>query len=168
MFRKIRLKSGFTLVELVTTVVVIGLVAALAAPRFERAFKRVDFKGSSKDIVSMMRTARSNAISQKTPFGIAFNWTTGELKMYKEQSTPPNDSYDLGQDSVFTTLTIDSTYTNIWGMFTNNVLIFRPNGSASESGYLDMNFDDGQIHCYSMISVLASTGRVKLEYIDYY
>ncbi len=73
MFKFLRSKQGFTLIELMTTVVVIGIAAAMVAPGFDRAVKRIEFKAKTKDAVSMFRTARSFAISDKVPYGIYFD-----------------------------------------------------------------------------------------------
>ncbi|MCP4705490.1 MAG: hypothetical protein GY865_12885, partial [candidate division Zixibacteria bacterium] len=44
-------------------------------------------------------------------------------------------------------------------------LVFQANGSASESGTIDYSYFNEDVSCYSTISVLASTGRAKVEYM---
>jgi len=168
MLRIFRKKSGFTLLEMMTTVVIIGIAAAMVAPGFDRAVKRIEFKSETKDLVSMMRTARSNSIATKIPYGIHFDQSEGKLRMYEEKSSPLNDSFEWGTDSIHAEIQLDTNFVWYYAMFTNDVIIFQPNGSASESGSVYMNFDNGEVYCHSGVSVLASTGRTKLEYFHSY
>jgi len=168
MFSKLKAKLGFTLIEMMTTVVIIGIAAALVAPGFDRAAKRVEFKGQTKDIVSILRTARSNAIAEKNPFGIYFDDGAGQLVLFKEMSSPLNTQFELGTDSAISNLQFDTNAVWFYTMFSNNSVVFQPNGSASETGDIYMNYDNGEVYCNSSVSVLASTGRSKLEYFYTY
>ncbi len=168
MLRIFRKMSGFTLLEMMTTVVIIGIAAAMVAPGFDRAIKRIDFKTQTKDLVSMMRMARSSAISDKVPYGIYFDQAEGKMRMYEEKSAPLNDTFEMGTDSIHSEIDLDTNFVWYYAMFTNNVVVFQPNGAASESGSVYMNFDNGEVYCHSAVSVLASTGRSKLEYFYSY
>jgi prepilin-type N-terminal cleavage/methylation domain-containing protein len=168
MFKKMRLNSGFTLLELMTTVVIIGITAAMIAPGFDRAARRIEFKSDSKDIVSILRTARSYAISEKTRFGVDFDQSSNKVSLYKEESVPENGSFDAGTDSVYQTISMDTTNSYMYQTFSDASIQFRPNGSASETGYIAIGYDNGEIICHSAVSVLASTGRAKLDYIYNY
>lgn len=169
MFSKFYNRSGFTLIELMTTVVIIGIVAAMVAPTFDAAIKRNKFKGETKQIVSMLRTARSNAIAQKTPMGITFDSEENKLIMFKEMSSPTNFKMDWGIDSVKMEMQFDSSSTSggayLNSTFNNEALVFTPNGSASESGTIDYSYFSDDVYCHSTLSVLASTGRAKVEYM---
>ncbi len=167
MFSKLYNKSGFTLIELMTTVVIIGIVAAMVAPTFDAAIKRNKFKGETKQIVSMLRTARSNAIAEKTPMGLYHDYEENKIIMFKEMSSPSNFKMDLGTDTVKIEMQFDSSGIDggayLTATFSNEALIFQPNGSASESGTIDYSYFSGDVYCHSTLSVLASTGRAKVE-----
>ena len=167
MFSKLFKRSGFTLIELVTTVVIVGIVAAMVAPTFDSAIKRNKFKGDTKQIVSMMRTARSSAIAEKTPMGLSYDSDESKLIMFKEMSSPSNYKMDWGTDTVKMEMQLDTTTANggsyMTSTFSNEAIVFQPNGSASESGTIDFSYYHDDVYCHSTLSVLASTGRAKVD-----
>jgi MSHA pilin protein MshC len=68
----LRKQSGFTMVELVVTITLIGILAATAAPRF---FKRETFdaRGFSDQIASMVRYAQKMAVAQQRAVFVRLN-----------------------------------------------------------------------------------------------
>jgi MSHA pilin protein MshC len=64
--------AGFTMVELVTTIVLVGILAATAMPRF---FKKQTFdaRGFSDQSQSMIRYAQKLAVAQQRPVYVQFN-----------------------------------------------------------------------------------------------
>ena len=166
MFGKKYKESGFTLIELMTTVVIIGIVAAMVSPTFDAAIKRNRFKAETKQIVSTLRTARSSAIAEKMPMGVTYDSDEHKMILFKEMSSPSNNQMDYGVDTVRTEVQFDTSYAYLAATFSNEALIFLPNGSASESGQIDYSFYNSDVYCHSTVSVLASTGRAKVEYMQ--
>ena len=72
---------------------------------------------------------------------------------------------DWGTDTVKAEMQFDTSYAYLSATFSNPALIFQPNGSASESGQIDYSFSSTEVYCHSTVSVLASTGRAKVEYM---
>ena len=70
--------SGFTLVELVTIIVILGILAALAAPRF---FGRTDFdnRGFYDQVISTLRYAQKSAIAQRRFVCVTFGTSSVTL-----------------------------------------------------------------------------------------
>ncbi|MEZ5358901.1 MAG: GspH/FimT family pseudopilin [Candidatus Zixiibacteriota bacterium] len=152
---------GITLVELMVIVVIIGIVSAMAFPNFSQAINRLRFKGAARDIVSTMRLARSNAITQKQPYGVYFDQDDMTVTSFLDLVNPAGGSFESG-DSV---LAVDSLPDDFVALGTSfgGAIVYNPNGTASSTG--SVNFvshpSDGGVNICS-VSVLASTGRTKM------
>jgi prepilin-type N-terminal cleavage/methylation domain-containing protein len=71
---------GFTIIELMTVVTILGIFAALAAPSMADLLASTAVKGASTDFYSSLITARSEAIKRRanaTVAPVGADWTTG-------------------------------------------------------------------------------------------
>jgi len=153
--------KGITLLELVIVVVVLGVVAAMAAPQFGGVMPRLKFKNKSRDIVSDLRLARSDAIAQRGQFGLYFDYSQNGYIVFKDQINPSLFTYDIG-DSVIKTVSLGQDVSLYYSTFSNNTIVFKPDGSANSSGNVTISKDEGGE--LADIDVLASTGRVRLTF----
>jgi Tfp pilus assembly protein FimT len=151
------------MIEIMTTVVIVGIVAAMASPHFQKGIERIKFRSQSKDVVSMLRTARSNAISEKALYGVNFDFESGAITMFRDDTNLGSNQYDAGGDSI---ISVDSLNPQEYGWsystFTNSAVVFRPNGSASSTGDISLWYSGPSERSESFINVLASTGRAKI------
>ncbi len=168
---KISNRRGITLIELLIYVVIVGVVAAMAIPRFFIAMERWKFKSANRELISTIRLARSLAISEKAQYGVYFNGTFNnsnqgsELKysLFKDTKDPSNFRYDSG-DSVLNVNIISPNVTFFDNDLGDDVLIFLPNGSAqfTNSGTILTMAQTEDISSTQTMSVVKSTGRVKV------
>ena len=80
------MQTGFTLVELVTTIVVLGIIAVVAMPRFA-ARNTFDSRGFFDQATATVRYAQKLAIAQRKPIVVCVNLpATGDISV----------SYDAG------------------------------------------------------------------------
>lgn len=68
-------EAGFTIVELVAVIVITGIIAAIAAPRFI-GVDAFDARGSYGTLVSALRYAQKTAIAQRKTVYVSVNTTT--------------------------------------------------------------------------------------------
>jgi MSHA pilin protein MshC len=79
-------QRGFTLVELIITMVIMAVLAAVAAPRF---FNSNDFyaRGFHDETLGLLRYAQKAAIAQRRTVCVAFTSTTATLTIASAAST---------------------------------------------------------------------------------
>ncbi len=163
-----RQNRGFTIVELMTTVVIIGLVSAMAAPQLQKAYERNRFRSKVKDMTSTLRLARSQAITDKAPYGVCFDEEAMTVTLFKDLVAP--ESYDfVSGDSVVRVDSLPPEFVWAGTDVTNNVITFSPSGSAgfSGGGNMYMMAYSRDIVAFSSTNVLASTGRVQSTFWHY-
>lgn len=79
---KLRLPKGFTLVELMVVLIVLGVLAAVALPSFQdfRLVQRL--KAVNAQLVTDMQFARAEAVSRNTFLRVSFRNTSGVMTCY--------------------------------------------------------------------------------------
>jgi prepilin-type N-terminal cleavage/methylation domain-containing protein len=166
-FSTLRKLGGFTIVELMTAVVVVGVVATMAVPKMEKAYERMRFRSAVRDVNSTLRLARSYSLSSKGQYAVQFGTSPCTVTLFKDKVNLSSYSFDSG-DSLVRVDTLPSEFTWVGTDCTNNVLAFTPSGSAAFSGggnVYSLAYDDNIIAFHST-TVLPSTGRV--SYSMYY
>lgn len=152
---------GITLIELMTTVVIIGIMAAMISPKFEKAYKRMQFRSATRDLSSTLKLARSMAVTSKDQYGVFFNTSDRTVTLFRDIADLSSFNFVTG-DSTIRVDTLPEEFSYIATDVGNNVITFRANGSAGFTG-------GGNIYtiayCSDLVgiqslNVLASTGRV--------
>ena len=92
MFRK----DGFTMVELIIVIAVIGIMAAIAAPNFLSWLPQYRLQRAARDLYSNLYLAKISAIKNNTSWAIVFNVSTG---MYEVCSGKGPDNSWRGTDN---------------------------------------------------------------------
>ena len=72
---------GFSLLELIIVLVLLGLFTALMAPSFSRFSKSVELKGAAKKVASILRYYRSEAINKGKVYQVLFDSNLMEVKV---------------------------------------------------------------------------------------
>jgi len=162
--RKKYLKSqtGFTMLEMMIIVVIIGILASLAAPSFFNWLPSMHLKTDAKANLNTLREARSLAVSNNIPYGVYFDTDANQVYLFKDTNNPDLGIYETNLDTlVGAPICLDNETVYSSCTFNNDTVVFYPNGSSSNSGQITVQNDSGS-RVYN-VSVLASTGRVKLD-----
>lgn len=165
---RFRSTGGITLIELLTTVVIIGIVSTMAVPRFQAAWEKIKIRGADRDIVSTIRLARSMAITDKNLYGVYFDGNGQTLILFKDIVNPISCTFETG-DSVIRVDSLPFEFTYLGTDMSDDVLVFRPNGSASFTGggNICAMASTQSVTAILNHNVLASTGRI-LSCSSYY
>src|SRR5262245_55616289 len=65
--------EGFSLIELITVIAVLGIVVAMATPSMVRMLQRQETKTSATQMAGLLSDARARALSEGTPHLVYFN-----------------------------------------------------------------------------------------------
>jgi Tfp pilus assembly protein FimT len=153
--------KGITILELMIIAVIVGITTTLAMPQFERGMEKLKLKGAGRDVISSLRLARSDAVSQRQQFGVYFNLNSNQYVLFKDKFNPGSFTYEAGGDSAMVTETLPGHINFGSTSFPNFVVIFKPDGSASNSGSVEL-YSSEEGYSSFVVDVLSSTGRVKL------
>ncbi len=149
--------------ELMATVVIIGIVSAMAVPRFQEAFERIKFRSANRDLTTALRVARSAAITEKSQYGVHFNDSRLVVVLFKDTNNPGALAFEPASDSIIRVDSMPPEITYLDTDLTGDCIFFRANGAAQFTG-------GGNVVCMAQTenmvaisnhNVLASTGRVQ-------
>lgn len=145
MKKHLKSESGFTLVEVLMVVVIIGLIAAIATPNFNSWKRKADLNADMRRFYAFFQQARMEAVKRNSECNIAsnqaVNGTTFDYVSFIDSEAPnpnSNNVYDAGEEIIFT------------GDFTNGITATAPfSASFSRRGLIDSN---------SRITLLSTNG----------
>ena len=153
-----RKSGGFTIVELMIVVGVIGILAIIAVPNIIGQLPNYRIKSAGKEIASNLLLARKKAISRNCQYRISFN-PAGSYRVMR------NDPVAGWVQEGATINLPDTVFFNRDGAdpitFTSDRVTFKTNGAVDGiSGGVYLKNSKGTKY---RITVLASTGRVLLK-----
>ncbi len=74
-------EKGFTLVELMITVAIIGIMTLIAVPAFQRHAINANLKSAARDIASDFLLLKGRAVSENTEYQIDFDATNDNYEI---------------------------------------------------------------------------------------
>jgi prepilin-type N-terminal cleavage/methylation domain-containing protein len=160
---RLKSNSGITMIELITVIVIVGLLAALATPNILPLVDTIKLRTGANTIKRLMIVARTRALSDpNTHVGVGLIDSTQACvffdvpagTQYHRDATDPLylGTYKLPQGI--------KTIIPSSGGITDSVVVFRGDGSAKNGGNIQVKSKRGSI---KTINVLASTGRVRVN-----
>ena len=174
--RGYRPRAGFTLVEAMMVVVIIGLIAAFAVPKLD--FTRYRLNGAVRSVVSLLNRAQRQAVTDQNNVNVIFNTNNQSITLHEDMNNnnqidngERTRSYPIGEGaayglgpSVSPRFYSPSPVTFTRRLSGNPELIFRRDGSASEAGAIYIGSTRAGSSAAAdtrSIEVIAATGRIE-------
>ncbi len=155
-------KSGYTMMEMMVILVIVGVISAMAVPGFLLMMPRLKLRADARANLNYLRIARSKAVAENRQFGVFFDSGTRQAILFADINDPASAMYDDGADSVIErTEVLSQNVIYDASTFTGDCVVFYPSGSASASGSIQV-LDSANGRSYTL-SVLASTGRSTMQ-----
>ncbi len=76
-----RAQKGFTLVELLVVLLILGVLLALAPPVFNRALPGLELRAAAREVAATLREARGRAIRANQEAAVAFDLAEGVYRL---------------------------------------------------------------------------------------
>lgn len=74
--------SGFTLIEIIIVLTIIGIASAIVGIMINQGSSRLEFRSFTKDLSATLRYARNHAVSEKKTYCFVINKDDGMFRLY--------------------------------------------------------------------------------------
>jgi prepilin-type N-terminal cleavage/methylation domain-containing protein len=167
-----RHQAGFTMIELLIVVIIVGLIAAMAAPKIN--LTRYKMEGSLMTVNSLLFGAQRLAVTRQHDIILLFDVPNGMIYVHQDQNNNGDfdagerkRGYPLGEQVKFglgtaTARPMGATAVTFTQVFQGlPALVFHRTGSASEAkGLYITSMRTGHPEDTRALEVERSTGRV--------
>lgn len=156
-------KSGLTLVDMVISVMIMGILAAVATPRFANAMTEYRIQAAAQRIAADIRYARQQAIAKSSDTSIQFM----TLPNYYEISGVANPDRRNG-NYIVNQSDIDSDISSLVANFDGTALLTFNHHGVPQTGSPLTNLSAGTItitmgNLQRTITVAPTTGRLTIS-----
>jgi prepilin-type N-terminal cleavage/methylation domain-containing protein len=144
-------QRGFTLLELITVLIIIAIGAVLTTPNIGGWLPNYRLRSATREVVSIMRVAQFKAVSNNTSYQVVFD-TAHDSYILQYQDTGGAWVAEGGTQTLPTGVKFNTT-------FPGNITVFSPNSTATD-GNITLNNTKGAT---KRVRLLGLTGRIKIE-----
>jgi prepilin-type N-terminal cleavage/methylation domain-containing protein len=81
---KIKQAKGFSLIELIIVIAILGIVSAIAAPNFNKYRQNTNLKEAARDLASDISLYRQRAVAENIHYQIVFNQAANNYTVQRE------------------------------------------------------------------------------------
>jgi len=142
-----KFNNGFSLVEMMGVAVLVIVLAALAAPSFQRAMAWYRLQSSANMIAAEMEAARVLAVSRGASYSLEFNSSSKTVTVVdiEDRSNPPRVPKQLERGVSFSSLP-------------TRPIVFFPRGHASVAETVTVSNGEGQLQVAVLMSGKVTVG----------
>lgn len=93
--RRFQAENGFTFLEVMISVILLGILGAISVAKLSEYFRRQALVGEGKALVAYLREARAYGAKKGMPVGIVFNAASGRYTLFEDRNG--NSAIDAGE-----------------------------------------------------------------------
>jgi type IV fimbrial biogenesis protein FimT len=155
---KIRKNSGFSLIELIIVMAILGIVLAIAAPNFTKYLHNTNLKTAVRDLAGDIHNTKQTAAAHAVYYEMVFDNTNNNYSIVKCGSNSTDacnvTTASKSPASAAGYIAIDSL------TYPASKISFQPRGTISPSGSITLKNDKGST------ATITSTimGKVSVQY----
>lgn len=165
---------GFTLVELMVTLTLVGVLMMVAVPSFQAFKRRSELSAATNSFVAMLGTVRSEAMKRGRSAVVVpsdgSNWSNG-WTAFVDKSVPRDDAYDAATDELITKsgeplatfLSMANDDTSTFFKFNGAGYTMTSTGLGATTIEITRNdVTGGELLTYTRRIKIGSTGRIRV------
>jgi len=155
-------ENGFTFIELIVVITLIAGIVGISGPFIMSTLEKMERDASVREVTTLLRTARSRAISTKAPFLFSGDIENRTYWISNLRSEEEFRVYELDEEILFSEFT-DGDEIVKDGTFG---IVFFPQGTTS-GGLIELQPPDpDEEDKFYLITVDPVTGRSEIDYVE--
>ncbi|MDZ7861034.1 MAG: GspH/FimT family pseudopilin [Candidatus Krumholzibacteriota bacterium] len=150
-------RGGFTLVELMIVISVMGLIAIMALPNINGFLQSWKLNGETQEFISTLRCARSAAVKNNTSVVFSFDLSNNTYFYFEDDDGDggrDTDEYMSGTKEMAPGIRI-AAHT-----LSGNTLTFESKGETGNSGTITIKNDRNSV---KNIRVMGGSGNIEID-----
>jgi type II secretion system protein H len=159
MVKKVLLDRGFTLIEIVVVVALVGILSSIVLPDFKKTVDHYKLNVAAQQLSHNIRMVQQKAISEGVPYKILFDMNKRDYYIIKSALNGFQGKVVKLPEGVNFEWT--SFTTNFNNSKNENTLIFSVSGAPIQAGTVALKNKNERL--YVMVTV--ATGRVRISKI---
>jgi len=148
---------GFTLVELMISISIIGLIAVLSVPSFSRFLQSWKLAGEANEFASTLRTARAAAIVKN--ISVVFTFDTDDETFFYYEDSDRDGTLDNSEYSS-ATYRLETGIAFAGHTLSSGTLTFGAMGNTRESGSITLRNSYNRTRT---VRIFGGTGNIIVE-----
>jgi len=157
MHTETRKQRGFTLVELMISISIMGLITVLAVPGFTRFLQSWKLQGDANQFATVLRTARAAAVTKNT--SVVFTFDTDADNYFYFEDNDRDGTHD-GGEYLSATYNLETGIAFAGHTLSSSTLTFGSIGNTRESGSVTFR---NTFNRTRTVRIYGGTGNITIE-----
>lgn len=161
----LRTSRGFTLIEMIIVVALIGILTAVAVPSIIQMRNSMNYRGASRDVASILRNARSLAISENREYQVDIDTANRQYRLRRGDRVSGSANWTVIKDYVALPagVTIATSEPTSFFFRPNGAVAFNPDTDGDSTNDETISIRDTGGTTKHTITISPTTGRIRVS-----